>query len=226
MFNGFSKDGIELLKDISKNNTKEYFMTQEERYKKEILEPNRAYVEEMGEYLQILIPNLHAEPKVNRSLFKIYRDSRFHLSEPIKEKVGIIIWQGAGHRMQSSSFYMHYGVDSYFVSAGIRWFKPPLLKAYRDYLQKEEHRESLHNILEELQQKGYLLPEKRYKRYPRGCNSEDSFSYLYLYDAIFAFKEFNLDKVFFTKKILDNNFKIYQELFALEQWVYELTLSL
>lgn len=226
MFNGFSKDGIKLLKDISKNNTKDFFLTQEERYKKEILEPNRAYVKEMGEYLQILTPNLHAEPKVNRSLFKIYRDSRFHLSNPIKERIGIIIWQGSGHRMQSSSFYMHYSAYSYFVSAGIRWFKPPLLKAYREYLQKEEHREALHNILEDLKQKGFNLPEKRYKRYPRNCNSKDSFSYLYLYDAIFAFKEFELDEVFFSKEVLDSNFSIYQELFALEQWVYELTLSL
>jgi len=223
MFDGFSADGVALLKEIALNNTKEYFISQEERYKREILRPNRAYVEQMGEYLQILEPNLHAEPKVNRSLFRIYRDSRFHLDRPIKEKIGIIIWQGGGHRMQSSSFYMHYAPDGYFVAAGIRWFKPPLLKTYREYLQKKQHREELHNILQTLQQKGYSLPERRYKRYPRDCNADDTHSYLYLYDSMYAYTEKPLNKTFFSKRIINSNFKIYQDMFDLQQWVYRMT---
>ena len=223
MFNGFCKDGIKLLEDISCNNTKEYFLTQYERYKEVILEPNKAYVEEMGEYLQILTPTIHAVPKVNHSLFKIYRDCRFHLDEPIKQKIGIIIWQGGGHRMQSSSFYMHYSSSGYFVASGIRWFKPPLLKAYREYIKDTKHRDLLHEILNSLKQKGYKIPKQRYKRFPRGCNSEDSNSYLYLYDAMFAYKEYELDEVFFTKEILEKNFKLYQDMFELQQWVYELT---
>ncbi len=224
MFDGFSKDGIELLKEIAACNTKEYFLSQEERYKREILQPNRAYIKQMGEYLQILEPNLHAEPKVNRSLFKIYRDSRFHLDRPIKEKIGIIIWQGGGHRMQSSSFYMHYAPDGYFVAAGIRWFKPPLLKTYREYLQKEERREALHTILQTLKQKGYSLPEPKYKRYPSGCKADETYSYLYLHDSMYAYKKKPLNKTFFSRKIVNSNFKIYQDMFDLHQWVYMMTL--
>ncbi len=128
-FSGFPKEGLAFLSQIIANNSKEWLDAHREEYERFIVAPNRAYVEEMGEHLQILVPTIHAEPKTNRSLFRIYRDARFHLNDPIKERIGIILWQGSGHRMQSSSFYMHYDPHEVFVAAGIRRFKPPLLKS-------------------------------------------------------------------------------------------------
>jgi len=223
-FNGFPKEGLEFLKRLKANNTKEWFEANRNDYEKYILEPNRAYVEDMGETLQILVPNIHAEPKINRSLFKIYRDSRFHLDDPIKERIGIIMWQGAGHRMQSSSFYMHYSPDEVFVATGIRNFKPPLLANYREYIKKSEKREALHYILEELKTKGYQIGEPKFKRTPRNFDANDQYSYLYKMGAIYAYTTFKPDSTFFSEKIIDRNFQIYQDMFDLQQWVYELTL--
>ena len=223
-FLGFPKEGLEFLSSIIKNNSKEWLDANREDYERYILEPNRAYVEEMGETLQMLVPFINAEPKINRSLFRIYRDARFHLDAPIKEKIGIIMWQGAGHRMQSSSFYMHYSPDEVFVATGIRSFKPPLLATYRTYIKNSTKREELHNILQELEAKGYSLPEPKFKRYPRGFNRDDKYSYLYLMGAVYAYKSFKPDTTFHSEKIIDRNFKIYQDMFDLQQWVYELTL--
>jgi len=224
-FRGFPKEGLEFLKQIAQNNSKEWFEAHRGEYERYILEPNRAYVKEMGETLQMLVPFIHAEPKINRSLFKIYRDSRFHLDEPIKEKIGIIMWQGAGHRMQSSSFYMHYSPSEVFVATGIRNFKPPLLAKYREYIKKSAKREALHTILEELKTKGYQLPEPKFKRYPKGFNGEDRFAYLYKMGAVYAYKSFPPDAIFHSEKVIDRNFQIYQDMFDLQQWVYELTCS-
>ena len=224
MFSGFYKEGLLLLDEFQKNNTKEYFEANRDRYNHYILEPNRAFVEEMGEHLQILHPNIHAEPKINRSLFKIFRDSRFHLNEPLKSKIGIIFWAGSGHRMQSSSFYLHYEPSSIFWAAGIRNFKPPLLKVYREYIQDIRVREDLHNILEELKIKGYNIPKPHFKRYPKDMNEDNEFSYLYLYRAIYAFKESKIKKSFFNKRILSLSFKYYQDMLPLFEWVYQFTL--
>ena len=224
MFNGFKKEGLELLSEFEVNNSKEYFESKRAEYEKYILELNKAYVEEMGDTLQILTPNINAIPKVNKSLFKIYRDSRFHPSEPIKSKIGIIIWQGSTHRMQSSSFYMHYSFNEVFIATGIRNFKPPLLATYREYIKDDIKRQELHNILEELKTKGYALPEPKFKRYPRDTNPNDTHSYLYKMGSIFAYKTFKPDRIFFSEKIVDRNFKIYQDMFSLHQWGYEMTL--
>ncbi len=223
-FTGFPKKGLTFLNNIIVNNSKEWLDAHRDEYERFIVAPNKAYVEEMGEHLQILVPSIHAIPKTNKSLFRIYRDARFHLSDPIKTRIGIIFWQGSGHRMQSASFYMHYDPKEVFVASGIRNFKPTLLAAYREYIQNEERRVALHTILEDLKAKGYRIPEEKYKRMPRDCDAEDKYSYLYRMGAIFAYKTFAPDKIFHSEAIIDKNFKIYEDMLALHQWVYELTL--
>ena len=223
-FKGFPKEGLEFLDNIIVNNSKEWLDDHKEEYEKFIVTPNKAYVKEMGEHLQILVPNINAIPKINKSLFRIYRDARFHRLDPIKERIGIIFWQGETHRMQSASFYMHYDPFEVFVATGIRNFKPPLLNAYREYVQDEQKREALHLILEELKVKGYQIVEQKYKRYPANMNPKDIHAYLYLFGSMYAFKTFSPNKTFHSEKIIEHNFQIYKDCFALHQWLFELSL--
>ena len=223
-FKGFPKEGLDFLSQIIVNNSKEWLDAHREEYEHFIVTPNKAYVEEMGEHLQILVPTIHAIPKTNKSLFRIYRDARFHLNDPIKTRIGIIFWQGSGHRMQNSSFYMHYDPQEVFVATGIRNFKPTLLSAYRKYIQNDERRTELHNILEDLKAKGYSIPDAKYKRMPRECDADDPHSYLYLMGAVYAYTTFPPDEIFHSEAIIERNFKIYEDMLPLQQWLYELTL--
>lgn len=222
-FKGFPKEGLTFLSDIIINNSKDWLDAHKDEYERYILAPNRAYVKEMGEHLQILVPHIHAIPKINKSLFRIYRDARFHRLDPIKERIGIIFWQGETHRMQSSAFYMHYDPFEIFVATGIRRFKPPLLSTYREYIKNDVKRENLHHILETLKQKGYSIPEPQFKRYPEGLDQNDTYAYLYLYGAMYAYTTFPPDETFHSDAIIERNFKIYEDMFDLHQWVYELT---
>ena len=224
-FVGFKKEGLKFLDEILINNSKEWLDDHRELYEKLIVEPNKAYVEEMGEHLQILVPTINAIPKINKSLFKIYRDARYHPLDPIKTRIGIIFWQGGGHRMQSSSFYMHYDSQEVFVATGIRSFKPELLSAYREYIKSEENRKTLHLILERLKAKGYLVPEPHYKRLPQGFDREDRHSYLAKYRAIYTFTTYSPNSEFCSSKVIEKNFKLYEEMLPLQEWVYELTLT-
>ena len=223
-FNGFPKEGLDFLSNIIINNSKEWLDDHKKEYEKYILTPNKAYVEEMGEHLQILVPTIHAIPKINKSLFRIYRDARFHRLDPIKERIGVIFWQGSTHRMQSSSFYMHYDPFEVFVATGIRNFKPELLATYREYIQDRQKRIELHTILESLKAKGYLVPPAKYKRMPRECSPDDEHSYLYLMGAIYAYTSYTPDAVFHSQEMITKHFKIYKDMLELHQWVYTLTL--
>ncbi len=224
VFQGFPKEGLALLSEITAHNTKEWFEANRERHDRHIVKPNQAFVEELGEHLQILVPTIHAIPKTNMSLFKIYRDSRFHPIEPIKTKIGLLFWQGGGHRMQSSSFYMHYTPSELFWAAGIRNFKPPLLSAYRAYIQQPDQRDALHQILETLKSQGYQIPDPHYKRCPRGMDCEDIHSYLYRYRAMFAYRSGTPNRTFHSPRIIDKSFETYEAMLPLQQWVYRLTL--
>jgi len=181
----------------------------------------------MGEHLIALVPNIKAIPKVGGSLFKIYRDTRFSKNKlPMKSKIGYIFWQGKSHRMQSASFYMHYDSFEVFYATGVRSFKPPLLKAYRKYIQNENNAKSLDTILKKLLTKGYKLPNQHFERYPSGFKKEDQYSYLSLYNAIYAYKIYPIDEIFFSnEEFIDRGYEIYEDMLDLHTWVYELTLS-
>lgn len=224
-FNGFSKKGIEFLKELSQNNSKEWFELHRDIWEDTIHRINIDFVQDMGETLQILEPDINFAPKVSKSLFKIYRDVRFSKDKtPMKSKIGILFWKGATHRMQSSSFYLHYDKDRYFIASGIRNFKPELLKRYRSYIQDTKKREELHIILEELKQKGYHLPQPKYKRVPNIFNKDEPYIYLSLYGSMFAYSENIIDDIFYKVEFLDKAFDIYQDMHKLHIWVYNMTL--
>lgn len=226
VFDGFKKEGIEFLKELEKNNSKEWFENNRTTWENYILAPNKAFIEDMGETLQILVPTIKALPKVSGSLFKIYRDTRFSKNKtPMKDKIGLLFWQGLGHRMQSSSFYMHYTKERYFIAAGIRAFKNPMLKTYRNYIKNDKNRESLHLILENLKQKGYESTQPKFKRVPRDFSGDESYLYLTKFDSVFSSIEYEIDETFFSEELLDRLFKIYEDMFELQQWVYEMTLT-
>ncbi|NOQ31844.1 MAG: TIGR02453 family protein [Helicobacteraceae bacterium] len=225
-FNGFKKDGIKFLKDLGSNNSKEWFIDHRHLWQKHIQDIDILFIEEMGEHLQALVPTIHFRPKVGGSLFKIYRDVRFSKDKtPMKSKIGLLFWQGSGHRMQSSSFYMHYDKDEYFIASGIRNFKTDLLKIYREYIKNDLHRNSLHLIMEELKDKGYLFGEPKFKRLPKGLDKNLDHIHLALYSSMFAYKSFKIDDVFFSEKIVDRCFKIYDDMRELQEWVYKMSIS-
>ena len=222
-FTGFPPETITLLSDIITHNDKEWFEANKDRYRRLILAPTQSFVKEMGEHLQILVPTIHAIPKINGSLFRIYRDARRHPTRPIKERIGMVFWQGAEHRMSSSNFYLHFDTKEVFVAAGIRWFKPPIQALYRDTIQDDNAREELHTIYQNLQTKGYLIPEPKYKRLPREFDSTITHDYLAKMGSAFVATHFPIDETFNSSALIDRLFAHYEAMLPLQQWVYRMT---
>lgn len=225
MFSHFPETTLPFLAELEANNTKEWFEANKERYHAVVLEPSRAFVEEMGEHLMALVPTIHAVAKVNGSLFRIYRDQRFHFDEPpLKTRIGIVFWQGGGKRMQSSAFYMHFDAREVMIATGIRRFKPALLCAYRSEIRSERRRRELQTILETLQTKGYRLPQRRYKRYPKGFDASVPLAELSLFDCMYAYTETAATLI--TKEtLIETLYAHYEAMLPLQQWVYEMTLG-
>jgi len=226
VFDGFNEDALKFLDEIKENNNKVWFENNRHRWEELILEPNKAYVHEMGEHLIALAPFIRAEPKVSGSLFRIYRDTRFSKDKtPIKTKIGIMFWQGTAHRMQSPCFYMQYKVEEVFIATGIRLFKTDLLKQYREYIKDEKNAKALHEILEDLKEKGITIGELHYKRVPAGFDKQSNYAYLAQYNGLFVYKTFKPNKTFFSKRIINYNFKFYDSTIELFNWLDRLVKS-
>jgi len=77
----------------------------------------------MGEKLRPLCPGINAIPKVNKSLFRINRDTRFAKDKsPYKTNLGILFWEGQGKRMESSGFYFHLEENLLMIGCGMYKF--------------------------------------------------------------------------------------------------------
>jgi len=227
-FQGFSKKTLPFLAAIAKNNNKEWFTAHKKEYEALILDPSRAFVVEMGEHLQALEPTIHAEPKVNKSLYRIYRDSRRPnaIAMPIKERIGVIFWQGNGKRMQSSSFYLHFSPKELYVAVGVRWFEKPMLDAFREYIRDDARREKLANILADIKAKdpGYTHLEKGYKRYPKGFSADMKHADLSLYKGMATYTLLDAHLIEDGEKLIDTLYKIYEDMLPLQQLMYDVSL--
>ena len=227
-FKGFSKKALPFLKKIRQNNNKEWFAAHKSEYEEYILNPSRAFVVEMGEHLQALEPTINAQPKINKSLYRIYRDTRRMGAnkEPIKSRIGVIFWQGNNKRMQSSCFYMHFSPEELLVATGVRWFEKPMLDAFREYIKDDAKRAELWSILESIKAKGkgYTHLEKGYKRYPRGFTKEMTHSDLSLYKGMATFKVLEPQLIVDGAKLIDTLYEIYEDMLPLQQFMYEVSL--
>jgi len=225
-FKGFSEKTLLFLESIRKNNNKEWFELHRDEYEKYILEPSRAFVEEFGEHLQALEPTINFSPKINKSLFRIYRDTRRigAIKIPLKHRIGVIFWQGSGSRMQTSSFYLHFSPDELFVAVGVRWFEKPMLDAYREYIKDDKRRIELDKLLQDLDSKGYKTIEKGYKRFPKGFTKEMDSVELSLYKGMATYKILEPNLIENGDKLIDTLYKIYEEMLPLQQIVYEISL--
>ena len=76
-FNGFASETLQFFTDLSANNNKPWFEAQRSDYENYVMEPARAIVIALGERLRDLAPKVMADPRVNKSIFRIYRDVRF-----------------------------------------------------------------------------------------------------------------------------------------------------
>ncbi len=76
-FTGFPPEALKFFAELSINNEKPWFEAHRSDYDNYVIEPSRDFVIALGERLRELAPNIMADPRVNKSIFRIYRDMRF-----------------------------------------------------------------------------------------------------------------------------------------------------
>jgi len=101
---------FEFLHDLSENNDRAWFKSNQDRYESVVRRPALAFIEDMGEPLYKVSRHLVADPrKVGGSLFRIQRDTRFTRDKtPYKTHVGIQFRHVATREdVHAPGFYLH-----------------------------------------------------------------------------------------------------------------------
>jgi len=126
----FSPALFAFLEELEAHNEREWFNANKARYEEEIKEPALAFIEDIGYRLPEVAPQLTAD---KRSLFRIYRDTRFSKDKtPYKTHVGLYFRHARNTDTDTAGMYLHLEPGSVFMGAGIWHPGTPALKRIRD----------------------------------------------------------------------------------------------
>lgn len=120
-FDGFPKDTLQFLSELSENNDRDWFAENKQRYEEVFVEPSLAFIEAMEKPLKKISPFLVAIPKKQGgSLMRIYRDVRFSKNkQPYKTNIGINFRHEAGKNVHAPGLYVHLSPGEVFIGSGM-----------------------------------------------------------------------------------------------------------
>ena len=133
-FNGFSPDGIRLLRQIQKNNDREWFRERKSEYEALVEQPMATLVLAVSNKCRAA--GLQLFPKERNPVMRIYRDIRFSKDKrPLKTHVGADLRRSFSDP-NPGGLYIHISPQDSFVAAGFWQPERPMLLAWREAVVK------------------------------------------------------------------------------------------
>jgi uncharacterized protein (TIGR02453 family) len=117
----FSKELFKFLADLRKNNNREWFNANKDRYERWVKEPSLDFISDAGRELRKISQHIVADPRpVGGSFFRIHRDIRFAKDKsPYKTNVGIHFRHSAGKDVHAPGIYLHLNSGECFMGGGM-----------------------------------------------------------------------------------------------------------
>ncbi|QHJ13993.1 hypothetical protein FX988_04275 [Paraglaciecola mesophila] len=139
MFTHFDPSLFTFLQQLEKNNEREWFNANKQRYEDLVRGPALEFITEMQNWIPMISPHYEASPKkMGGSLMRVYRDVRFSKDKsPYKTNVGIQFRHEIGKDVHSPGFYMHIASEECFLAVGTWHPQPDALRAIREHIQRK-----------------------------------------------------------------------------------------
>ena len=120
-FKGYPKSTLSFLRQLEKNNNRDWFAENKHRYEAEVLDPSLDFIATMQPHLHKISDHFDAIPKRSGgSLMRVYRDTRFSKDKtPYKTNIGIQFRHQLGKDVHAPGFYLHIDPKDCFVGIGL-----------------------------------------------------------------------------------------------------------
>ncbi|MBX2824397.1 MAG: DUF2461 domain-containing protein [Gammaproteobacteria bacterium] len=169
----FSRKTITFLKDLSKNNNKEWFNQHKQRYEDEVRSPALAFIESMERPMQKISPHfIVSARKTGGSLMRVHKDIRFSRDKtPYKTNIGIHFKHERGKDVHAPGFYVHIEPGEVFLGVGIWRPESSTLRNVR--MQIDDHPAEWKKLSKKIQgTAGFTFGGESLKRPPKGFAAE------------------------------------------------------
>jgi len=164
-FDGFSRNTLRFLKGLKANNNKTWLEKHRNDYEEYILEPLRNLVTDLGEFMLEIDPYFEIAPVVNKTISRIYRDTRFSKDKsPFRSTVWITFKnQSRDWTTLVSGYFFELSLNSYKYGMGFYNAAPAIMSKFREMIDAEP-KEFLQAISFFSKQKTFVLEGDKYKK--------------------------------------------------------------
>ncbi len=132
-FNGFCKETLDFLKNLAANNSKPWFEQHRSDYETHLMQPLRALVVELGGFMMSLDPYIETTPAVNKTISKIYRDTRFSKNKSLfKNNIWITFKRPAKDWKDAPAYFFELSPDWYRYGMGFYSATPETMRRFRE----------------------------------------------------------------------------------------------
>ncbi|MDJ0761358.1 MAG: DUF2461 domain-containing protein [Myxococcota bacterium] len=222
-FKGFSKATVAFLAELEKNNDRDWFKAHKGEYEKHLLDPARDFVVALGEQLRTIAPDIQAIPQVDKSIFRLHRDTRFSKDKrPFKTHLAAFMWEGEGAKLESPGFYFHLEKDKLVLGGGMYCFTKDQLPIYRAAVDDDAKGKALEQILKagakDFSRSDHTEIET-YKRVPRGYPQDHPRADLLKKKGVVFGEEGPIPVSLFSAKAVAYVYKRFEKMENLHQWL-------
>jgi len=166
VFSGFPQAGMEFLRELKKNNDRDWFRERKDSYLESVERPMALLVTEVA--ARCRKRGLTIATNERNPVMRVYRDIRFSPDKsPFKSHVGAGL---RGSRAGRGEIYIHIAPEEAFVAAGFWMPERAFLRAWRESMAKEPR--TFLRVVKALAKAELRLSEEgRLSRLPRGYDS-------------------------------------------------------
>jgi uncharacterized protein (TIGR02453 family) len=191
----FPAETLPFLRDLRAHNDKAWFDANRDRYEAGYVEPAKALVEAIAPALDELVPGIVTEPRVNGSIFRINRDTRFSKDKtPYKDHLDLWFWEG-DRKTATSGLFLRIAPDAVTVGAGAHGFDRDRLARFRTAVTVPDTGGQLTSIVAALDRAGHDVGGAAYARTPRGFTPTPDQDRLLRHNALHVHAELPADLV-------------------------------
>ena len=132
-FGGFPPETLRFLRQLKRNNNREWFLAHKDIYEMKVKAPMTELVLALGQAMQQSAPELIVHPK--RAIYRIYRDIRFSADKrPYKTHVAAIFVPRGIPKNTGACLYFHIEPAEVLVAGGVYMPDPATLRALRQHI--------------------------------------------------------------------------------------------
>ncbi len=202
-FSGFSEKSSTFLKQLKKNNDKLWFDAHKQEFEQYLLQPLQALVSDLGESMLAIDPLLEVRPATNKTISRIYRDTRFSKDKsPYKTTMWLTFKRPGENWQDGPAYFFEIGVDLYRYGMGFYQASKETMDNFRELIDTKP-KEFQKAIAFYARQKDFVVEGEQYKRV-LDADKPEALQVWYQRKSLYLVCSRKTDKALFSKKLVND----------------------